>query len=205
MIEAVVFDIGNVFLHWQPEAFYDREIGEARRKKLFAEVPLNEMNLNVDRGWPFKETIYATAEQYPDWGDEICMWHDRWIEIAAPVFPRTVRLMEALQAKGVPVFSLTNFGKESYAFAATHYDFMNKFDRDFISGHLEVIKPDPRIYEILEEQSGLTGDALIFTDDRPENIAAAAARGWQTHLFENPEGWASRLVAEGLLTEEDAR
>jgi len=67
-----------------------------------------------------------------------------------------------------------------------------------------LIKPDPAIYAALEDATGLPPKALIFTDDRAENIAAAAARGWQTHLFEHPQGWADRLVAEGLLSAEDA-
>ncbi|MEY2962082.1 MAG: hypothetical protein RLZ60_1912, partial [Pseudomonadota bacterium] len=47
--------------------------------------------------------------------------------------------------------------------------------------------------------------ALLFADDRADNIAAAAARGWKTHLFTDPQGFAARLVAEGLLSEEDAK
>ena len=47
-------------------------------------------------------------------------------------------------------------------------------------------------------------EALIFTDDRADNVAAAKARGWKTHLFEGPQGWADRLVAEGLLSAEEA-
>jgi len=58
---------------------------------------------------------------------------------------------------------------------------------------------------MLEEGAGLSGAALLFTDDRPENIAAAAARGWQTHLFEGPHGWAERLVGAGLLRAEEAK
>ncbi|MGI9393561.1 MAG: HAD family phosphatase, partial [Boseongicola sp.] len=46
-------------------------------------------------------------------------------------------------------------------------------------------------------------DRLIFTDDSPANVAAAAKRGWKTHLFEGPKGWADRLIAEGLLSDED--
>jgi hypothetical protein len=34
----------------------------------------------------------------------------------------------------------------------------------------------------------------------PTTSRAAEARGWNTHLFEGPQGWADRLVAEGLLT-----
>ncbi len=203
-INAVVFDIGNVLIEWQPERFYDAEIGEDRRRAMFAEVDLHGMNELVDQGQPFIETIYATAEQYPAWRAEVRMWHDRWIELAQPVIEHSVRLMKALQARGTPVFSLTNFGVESYAYAATHYGFLNAFDRDFISGHMKITKPSAQIYQMLEEASGLSGPELIFTDDRPDNIFAASERGWKTHLFEHPQGWADRLVAEGLLTEAEA-
>ncbi|WP_299672236.1 HAD-IA family hydrolase [uncultured Roseobacter sp.] len=202
--KAVVFDIGNVLIEWQPERFYDAVIGEDRRRAMFAEVDLHGMNERVDRGGHFTDTIYAQADATPDWRDEIRMWHDRWIEMASPVIDHSVRLMKALQGKGVPVFSLTNFGIESYDFAATHYPFLREFDRDFISGHMRVTKPDPNIYAQLEDTSGLTGTDLIFTDDRAENIAAADARGWLTHLFEGPGGWAARLVEIGLLTEAEA-
>ncbi|WP_299147190.1 HAD family phosphatase [uncultured Tateyamaria sp.] len=203
-IKAVVFDIGNVLIEWNPERFYDRVIGEDRRRAMFAAVDLHAMNDKVDLGHHFTDTIYATAEQYPDWRAEIRMWHDRWIEIAAPMIDHSVRLMAALQAKGIPVFSLTNFGIQSYDHAATHYPFLRQFDRNFISGHMQVIKPDPTIYEMLEATSGLSGDALIFADDRADNVAAADARGWHTHLFEGPQGWADRLVSEGLLSQAEA-
>ena len=53
-IEAVVFDIGRVLIHWDPEGFYDRVIGQDRRRALFAEVDLERMNLRVDLGDPFQ-------------------------------------------------------------------------------------------------------------------------------------------------------
>lgn len=203
--KAVIFDIGNVLIEWQPERFYDAEIGEDRRRAMFAAVDLHGMNELVDLGHHFTDTIYAHAEKYPQWHREIRMWHDRWIELATPVIDHSVRLMKALQATGMPVFSLTNFGIQSYDFAATHYPFLRDFDRDFISGHMSVTKPSPAIYDLLERDSGLRGADLLFTDDRAENITAASERGWQTHLFEGPQGWADRLVAQGLLSADAAR
>lgn len=203
-IQAVVFDIGNVLIEWNPERFYDARIGPDRRARLFEEVPLDAMNLRVDQGHAFRDTIYQTAEAHPQWRDEIRLWHDNWIELATPVIPRSLRLMQALRAQAVPVFSLTNFGRESYDHAATFYPFLHDFDRDFISGHLGVTKPDARIYEIVEESSGLPPQALLFTDDRPDNIFAASERGWHTHLFTGPDGLADRLVSTGLLTAEQA-
>ena len=35
-------------------------------------------------------------------------------------------------------------------------------------------------------------------------MAAAAARGWQTHLFKDAQGWADRLVEAGLGDQEVA-
>lgn len=203
-IEAVIFDIGNVLIEWQPERFYDGVIGEDRRRAMFEAVDLHGLNERVDLGENYREVFYAAAQNQPKYGDEIRMWHDRWIEMATPVIPHSVRLMAALQAKGVPVFSLTNFGIETYDHAATFYPFLRNFDRDFISGHMRMIKPDPSIYAAVEDACGIAPAHLIFADDRADNIAAAKARGWQTHLFEGPQGWADRLVAEGLLSKAEA-
>ena len=43
-VEAVVFDIGNVLIEWQPERYFDSVIGEARRRAMFEDCgsPCNE-------------------------------------------------------------------------------------------------------------------------------------------------------------------
>ena len=202
--EAVVFDIGNVLIEWQPERYFDRMIGADRRRALFAEVDLHAMNDRIDRGADFRATVAATAAAYPDHADAIRMWHDNWLDIARPVIPQSVALLRRLKAKGVPVFALTNFGIGTFDLARTRYDFLDEFDRCYVSGHFGGVKPFPAIYDWVERDSGLPPEALLFADDRPENIAAAASRGWQTHLFDGPAGWARRLVAEGLLTEGEA-
>ena len=202
--DAVIFDIGNVLIEWQPERWYDARVGEDRRRAMFAAVDLHAMNDRVDRGEDFRSVIYDTAEAYPEFANEIRMWHDNWIELAAPAIPHSVRLLAALKARGVPVFSLTNFGIGTFEVAVPVYPFLTSFDRSYVSGHMGVTKPDPRIYSMVEDDCGLAPGGLLFADDRAENIEAAKARGWQTHLFEGPGGWAERLVAEGLLTAEEA-
>jgi 2-haloacid dehalogenase len=202
--QAVIFDIGNVLTRWQPEAFYDRVIGEDRRRALFAEVDLHRMNDIVDEGALFRETIYDWADRTPHWQAEIRLWYDRWIELASPRIEGAIALQRALRAKGVPVFALTNFGKYSFEEALPKMDFLTDFDRLYVSGRMGVIKPDPRIYEMVEDDCGLPPASLLFTDDRADNITAAARRGWRTHQFESWQGWAARLVAEGLLTPKEA-
>ena len=202
--EAVIFDIGNVLTRWQPEAFYDRVIGEDRRRALFAEVDLHAMNEIVDAGGLFRETIYDWADRHPNWAPEVRMWHDRWIELASPRIEGSIALLRALRGKGVPVFSLTNFGSYSYEEARGKLDFLSEFDREYVSGRMGVTKPDPRIYAMVEEDCAVAPERLLFADDRADNITAAARRGWRTHQFESWQGWAARLVAEGLLTTGEA-
>ncbi|NNK77291.1 MAG: HAD-IA family hydrolase [Litoreibacter sp.] len=172
---------------------------------MFAEVDLHGMNDRIDMGAPFKETIYQTAEEYPQWRSEIQLWHDQWIEMAKPEIPHSVHLLRTLREKGVQVFSLTNFGVGSFDYAVTKYPFLVDFDRQYISGHLQVIKPDPEIYRIVEEDCGLPPETLLFTDDRADNIEAANARSWKTHLFTGTAGWAQSLVGHGLLSEAEAQ
>lgn len=202
--EAVVFDIGNVLIGWNPEAFYDGRIGADRRREMWAETGIEAMNLAVDAGAPFRASVTALAATHPRWSAEILWWHDHWIEMASPRIDGSVALLRALRAKGIPVFALTNFGEDTYVYAQSQYDFFNEFDRAYVSARMGVTKPDPAIYAMLEEDCGVAPEALIFADDRPENIAAAMARGWKGHVFEGWQGWAQRLVTEGLLTRAEA-
>lgn len=202
--QAVIFDIGNVLIEWQPERYYDAVIGADRRRAMFSEVDLHGMNDLVDRGHDFRDTIYGWADKYPEWRSEIRMWHDNWLDIAQPEIPHSVRLMRSLQARGVPVFALTNFGIGTWEIACPVFPFLSEFDRPYVSGYMGVTKPAPRIYEMVEQDCGLAPQALLFADDRAENIEAAARRGWQVHHFTGPQGWAACLVGHGLLTAEDA-
>jgi 2-haloacid dehalogenase len=202
--EAVIFDIGNVLIEWQPERYYDAVVGEERRRAMFAAVDLHGMNDQVDRGADFRDTIYDAAEQYPEFRTEIRMWHDNWLDLAKPAIPQSVRLLRALRAQGTKVLALTNFGIGTWAIATPQYEFLNEFDHAYVSGHMGVIKPEPLIYEMVEDDCGINPESLLFTDDRIDNINAAMARGWQIHHFTGPQGWADCLVSHGLLTPEQA-
>jgi 2-haloacid dehalogenase len=198
MIEAVVLDIGNVLIRWDPEGFYDERIGPERRQRLFAEVALADMNQRIDQGAPFRKTVAEVAKAHPQWHDEIMLWHDEWLGMTAPDRPRMIELTRAVRANGTQVWALSNFGIETLELADAAYPFLAEFDRRIISGELGVCKPAPDIFEAVEAQ-GVAPERLLYTDDVEENVAAAAARGWQTHLFDGVDGWEARLVAEGLL------
>lgn len=65
-IQAVVFEIGNVLVKWQPGRAYDSAIDLGRRKAMFAQVDLHGMNAKVDLGHHSTDTVYAMADDQPD-------------------------------------------------------------------------------------------------------------------------------------------
>ncbi len=202
-IKAVVFDIGNVLVEWHPEDAFDRAIGEERRRALFADVDLDAMNARVDMGEEIADVVRETAERYPAYHDDILLWDSNWLDMFHPPIPGAITLLRAVRAKGIPTFALSNFGTSTLALADKHFPVLTEFDRRFVSGHLRMMKPDPAIYAHVEAETGFAPEALLFTDDKPENIDAAAARGWATHLFEGAQGLANKLFAEGVLHPSD--
>lgn len=202
--QAVIFDIGNVLIEWNPEAYFDRHMSAEARAQMFAETAIDQMNIELDRGAPFRQTVYDLAQRHPAWSDMIRRWHDNWLDILTPEIAPCARLLRALRGRGMPVFALSNFGAESFEIARKHYPVLSEFDRAYISGRMGVVKPDPQIYQMVEADCGLPPGALLFVDDRADNIAVAAGRGWQTHHFNGWQGWAKHLTVLGLLSESEA-
>ncbi len=196
--DTVVFDIGNVLIRWEPAAFYDARIGPDRRAQLFAEVALDAMNLEVDRGAPLRDSVMALARAHPAWADEIRHWHESWSQMLGPVITDSVALLRELRAARVPVFALTNFGAETFATACAAHPFLLEFDRAFVSAHLGLVKPDPAIYAHVERETGIAPARFFFVDDRADNIAAACARGWTGHVFTTPDALRADLARHGL-------
>jgi len=197
-VAAVVFDIGNVLIRWDPVVHYDRVIGEAARRALFAAVDLHGMNLSVDRGEDLHAAVEALAARHPDHARDIRRWRDEWLDFVLGPIDGSVALLHRLRAAGVPVVALTNFGHAPLAMAEAAWPFLRDFDARFVSADLRLLKPDPAIYAAVEDGTGLPPASLFFIDDKAENVAAAAARGWQAHLFRAPGTLVADLMARGV-------
>ena len=61
------------------------------------------------------------------------------------------------------------------------------FDFHVLSYEVQSMKPNAPIYEHCEKAADCSPERIFFTDDRADNIAAAEARGWQTHQYRTTE------------------
>ena len=60
------------------------------------------------------------------------------------------------------------------------------------------MKPDAGIFAEAERRFGLEPRATVFIDDRPENIDAARARGWQGILHSGHASTVNALRTLGI-------
>jgi HAD superfamily hydrolase (TIGR01509 family) len=73
-----------------------------------------------------------------------------------------------------------------------------RFEAVVASCHLGARKPDPVFYERLLVRLELPADAVLFVDDRQENIAGAAAIGLRAHRFTDAATLRRWLADQGL-------
>jgi 2-haloacid dehalogenase len=200
-ITTVVFDIGNVLIEWNPEYLYVRLIPDAAERRRFLEtVCTMDWNLEQDLGRPWAEAIEVLTRQHPDKAELIVAYSERWHEMVPGEIAGTPALLAALKAGGTPLYAITNFSEEKFVEAQARFPFLKSSFRDIVvSGAERLIKPDPRIYEILLERNGLDASTCLFIDDSEKNVAAARQVGMATHHFQDADGLRTELERLGLL------
>lgn len=91
-----------------------------------------------------------------------------------------------LRQRGVPTFIFSNTNELAVRHIRSAFPFFEGFNDYIYSHEVGALKPAAAIYEAVEKATGRTGGAILYIDDKPENVAAGAARGWHTILQVNP-------------------
>ena len=198
---AVIFDVGNVLYGWDPDSFLVRQIADDEARMRFVDdVGLWQWHESLDGGRGFDEAAADLSERFPEYAHLIAAWGERFGETITDPVPGVHALVEALDARGVPLFAITNFSADFWPpFHAKERAFFSRFRGIVVSGEEKLLKPDPAIYYLALDRFGLKPQDALFVDDRLINVEGAEAVGLRAHLFTTAEDLHDRLAAEGLL------
>ena len=113
--------------------------------------------------------------------------------------PETIALHAQLRRRGFKTYIFSNTNDLAIEPVRRSFPFFHEFDGYIFSYEIGGMKPQPEIYAAMETLCGRRGADLIYLDDRPENIAAGAARGWRAILHESTNQTRQALAALGVI------
>ncbi|MDR6756116.1 HAD superfamily hydrolase (TIGR01509 family) [Mycoplana sp. BE70] len=198
-IRHIVFDIGRVLIHYDPQIPYSRLIpDEAQRKWFFANVCTPDWNIEQDRGRKWEDAEALLIEDYPQQEELIRAFRKYWHEMVSHAYVESVAIMERLIANGRDVTMLTNFAADTFKEARKLYPFLDLPRGVTVSGEVGLIKPDLAIYEKHSRDFALEPARTLFIDDSDKNVEAARMAGWNAVLFTGAEKLKGDLAAHGV-------
>ncbi len=178
---TLVFDIGNVLLHWDAEIPYRRLIpDEAERRHFFTHILPPEWNLEQDRGRPWAEAEAEQIAKFPAYAELIRAFRRHWHETVPGAIEANVAVLDAALAAGIPCHAITNFAADTFREAQERFPFLTRFAGIVVSAEERLLKPDPEIYRRFLGRYNLAAPECLFMDDSARNVAAAAALGFAT-------------------------
>ena len=198
-IDHIVFDIGNVLIHYDPDIPFSRIIPDAtERQWFFDNVCTHDWNIEQDRGRTWADAEALLIETHPDREEHIRAFRKHWHEMVSHSYDDSVAIMEGLIAEGRDVTMLTNFASDTFREAQVRFPFLTKPRGVTVSGDIGLIKPDIAIYEAHTESFGLNPATTIFIDDSAPNIEGAKRAGWDAVLFTGAEQLRADLAERGV-------
>ena len=203
---GVVWDFGGVLIDWDPFPAVAAGVGEEEAQRFFAEFDFATWNHAQDAGRTWDEALAVLERSHPHFLPHGRGYRAHFAHSLVGEIPGTAQILRDLHAGGVPLLGLTNWSEETFGdYAPPRFDFLALFDDIVVSGAEQLAKPDPAIYRLAIDRSGLPAEQLVFIDDRPENVAAAEAAGMRGIVFTDAGALRSALVDLGLLSDETDR
>lgn len=197
----VVFDLGGVLIDWDPRHLYRKLFAgdEAAMEHFLATVCTHEWHRHHDAGRSFAEGARLLKAGHPDKAELIDAFGARQGEMIAGPIDDAVAILQDLQKLGVPLYALSNWPAEGFSSVRRRFEFLEWFQGILISGEVGVIKPDPRIFELLIERFAIDPEDAVYIDDVEANAAAARPFGIHAVHFTTPAALREELVGVGLL------
>lgn len=198
-IRHIVFDIGKVLIHYDPDLAYRPLIpDETERRRFFAEICTAEWNVEQDRGRDWSDAEAELIALHPDKSDLIRAFRQNWHAMVPHAYDDSVLIMESLIADGHDVTMLTNFATDTFSEAKERFGFLKKPRGVTVSGEVGLIKPDTAIYDLHAETFALEPSATLFIDDSRPNVAGAQSAGWQAVHFTGADTLRADLARLGI-------
>ena len=184
MIKNILFDMGNVLIHFDRKVFLDRlDVAEEEKQLLLREVFLSVEWVQMDRGTLAEPEAEAQMcrrlpeHLHPAVHSLVSLWDEPMLPVAG-----MAELVAELKQNGYCIYLLSNASIRQHEYwpKIPGWQF---FDGKVISADEKIMKPHPDYYRIALERFGLKPEECFFIDDVPANIEGALFCGISGTVF----------------------
>ena len=185
MIKNVVFDFGQVLVHFEPSYMVGVYCKDEADKALLEEVIFDRLYWDkLDMGTiSNEETLLGIKSRIPErlWelADKI---YYNWV-YNIPEIDGMSELIDYIKAKGIKTYLLSNISKY-FAEHINEIPILIKLDGLVMSGPIGIVKPSRDIFNHLCTKFNISPSETIFVDDRTDNIEGAKKFGIKGYVFD---------------------
>ena len=173
--KAIIFDLGKVLVDFD-YAIAGRSIaghGRLSADQVREFIDHSPLLFRFETGQINKDEFFAEIQATTGFTGSIEEFSGFFSDIFTPIEPM-VTLHAELRARGVPTYIFSNTNELAVGHIRRNFPFFSRFDGYILSYEHGAMKPDPRLYEVVEANTGCRNRELFYIDDRPENIETAA-------------------------------
>ena len=189
IIKAIIFDLGNVLIDWNPlHVFNDTYFDSLEKRDFFLNhICTMDWNEQQDEGRSIVEATMELIVKFPGWEQPIRDYYGRWTEMLGGPIVESVEIFRQIKESGnYKTYALTNWQAGLFDIALVRYNFLYWFDGRVVSGEEKMRKPAPEFYQLLLNRYNLKAEEALFIDDNLRNIKAAEALGIRSIHFQLP-------------------
>jgi glucose-1-phosphatase len=185
---VVVFDLGKVLVDFDYSIAVSRIAGRSSLPAVEVEQFFFHSPLLVDyeSGRLNRQEFYEQSRRATGFRGTLEEFGDYFADIFSEI-PLMIELQAGLRRRNIPTYIFSNTNDLAVEHIRRNFPFFRNFDGYVYSYEVGAMKPEGKIYEALERLAGRRGAEIIYLDDRPENVAGGAARGWHAILHETPQ------------------
>jgi len=185
---VIIFDLGKVLVDFDytiaSQKIIARSLNPPASQDVFSN--LSALLVEYETGILTRRAFFEAVQSVIRFQGPQEEFGEYFAKIFSPITPM-IELQARLRQEGFRTYIFSNTNDLAIEHVRRDFPFFQNFDGYLLSYEVRAMKPHPPIYEAMEAMCGRRGADLLYIDDRPENIAAGAERGWRAILHETPE------------------
>lgn len=199
--EAVVFDLGKVLVDFDYSIAGRRIAARGRMSAVEVQQFIDHSPLlfRYETGLLTRQQFFEEVRATTGFEGSLDEFAQFFADIFSPI-DAMIRLHAGLRAAQLPTFIFSNTNDLAVEHIRRNFPFFSEFDDYVLSFQHGAMKPQPRLYEVVERVTGRRGDRILYLDDRIENAEAGRVRGWRVIHHHSPAETAKALARLGLPT-----